>query len=661
LQDETEYTKQFLKGRLKHLKAFRKQIREATAPIVCKPPAHLQVWWPYEYWAEPSEVDPDDQAFYRKNLKDPNSRPQLLVDTGTLEDDYGQTGVGGIKLSPCQRYLAMLTEFEKGSESYTIHILDLDEEKVLEDEIIHPDISGCEWSSDSKKLIYTSHDSKNRPNKVWVHVMGTSIKEDQCLLEETDSKFYLHVGTTKSRDFMVVTAASKMSSEVHLLPGLAAMPYQLRLVQRREAGLEYFVECWKDQLIILANNTVSGNYALYTACVTKPQKPHWNALIDDNDDFVIEDLEMNRQKCMLLIRTFRGQGLKVVDMETERREPVDVPLPGWCRQITLGANLDFYSDNFCFFASSPIHKTEAFEYNFTTKQCLSDPSDEESGPFLSNSYVCKTEMATASDGTMVPVTIAHKKGIELDGNNPCLFEVYGAYGHALDLGFQPHRTPLLANGWILAFGHVRGGGEFGRMWHKVGRLEKKQNSISDCEAVMEHLMSQGYTKAGQIVLESFSAGGVVAGAMINKHPNLLLAAILQVPFVDVLTVLTDERQPLTVHEYEEWGNPNNPSDFARIKDLCPYQNIRPNCYPNIFVSCGFNDSRVPAWGPAKWVARMKENQEGDKKIFLHTDFEGGHFSSESERNALRDLQYSLLMYLWEEHCQTKSQKQQQAA
>eukprot|EP00210_Caulerpa_lentillifera_P000462 g445.t1 len=657
LQDETEYTRQYLKDRLRHLKSFRKRIREASQPKKEFP----EVWWPYEYWAEPSTADPDDQAFYRKDLSNPEAEAQLLVDTGTLEDDFGQTGVGGIKLSPCQRYMVMLTEFEKGSESYTINVLDLQNEKVMEDDMVFPDVSGCEWSNDSKKVVYTTHDDRNRPNKVWVHVLGTSKSDDVCLMEETDSRYYLHVGTTKNRRFIVITAASKMASEVHLLDGKVETPYSLRLVQERTSGLEYYVECWSDNLVILSNNTKSSNYTLSLCSIDACQQDQWKVILPENDNFVIEDLEMTNKNCMLLTRDINGHSLKCIAIEDKDTNVIDIPTPDWCRQITLGTNLDFSSEKFSFFASSPVHQSQPFEYHFDSMQCKTITSTTENLGFDSNQYTCQTEVCNAEDGTQVPITIAFKNGRERNGENPCLLEVYGAYGHALDMGFQPHRIPLLDHGWIIALGHIRGGGELGRLWHKQGRLENKSNSISDCVFVMKHLINKGYTTPGHFALETFSAGGVVAGAIINHYPNMLLAAILQVPFVDILTVLTDEEQPLTIHEYEEWGNPKTPSDFSNIKALCPYQNVKQNNFPSILVNCGFNDSRVPIWGPAKWVAKIKENQKGEGKILLHTDFEGGHFSSESERNALRDLQYTFLMFLWEQYNNSKKKVETKAS
>ncbi|KAL3150348.1 hypothetical protein ABBQ32_000191 [Trebouxia sp. C0010 RCD-2024] len=319
-----------------------------------------------------------------------------------------------------------------------------------------------------------------------------------------------------------------------------------------------------------------------------------------------------------------------------------IPMPPWVMSVEAGANLDYHSSTVRLKMASPVRPQHVFDYHLDTGQ-LQQLAVEHIEGHDPEDYMCHVLYASSHDGTQVPMTIVHKRGLKLDGSHPTLVTVYGAYGECLETGFEAERLSLLERGWVVALAHVRGGGELGRRWHAAGQSTSKMNSVLDLEACLDHLLHKGYTRKGLVALQGTSAGGLLVAALLNRRPQDLLAAILRVPFVDMFTCMTRPELPLTVHEYGEWGNPADPKVLLQMRKLCPYQNVARAQYPPVMATCAVPDSRVPVWCPAKWVAKIRQHQTADPPVLLLHTLDTGHFAHESDLLENSVLEYSFLL------------------
>ncbi|DBB12992.1 TPA: hypothetical protein ACH3X3_005734 [Trebouxia sp. C0006] len=316
--------------------------------------------------------------------------------------------------------------------------------------------------------------------------------------------------------------------------------------------------------------------------------------------------------------------------------------PSWALSIQPGANPDHHTRTVRLHVASPVHPQHVYDYHLDTGQLQLLGAEQLHG-HDPEQYVCQVQYVKAADGTQVPLTVLHKKGMPLNGSHPALLTVYGAYGISLETGFEPERLVLLDRGWVIALAHVRGGGELGRRWHAAGRSLHKMNSLTDLEACLDHLLQQGYSRKGLVGVQAASAGGLLVGALLNRRPHDLLAAILRVPFVDFLTSMTQPELPLTVHEYGEWGDPADPAVLQQMRELCPYQNIKTAEYPPVLATCSATDPRVPVWGPAKWVAKSRQHQIGPSPILLLSSSDTGHYAHEADLLENSALEYAFLI------------------
>ncbi|KAL0053370.1 hypothetical protein WJX82_004848 [Trebouxia sp. C0006] len=340
------------------------------------------------------------------------------------------------------------------------------------------------------------------------------------------------------------------------------------------------------------------------------------------------------------------QPLKLVQPQrpqaAQQPQLTTLSFPSWALSIQPGANPDHHTRTVRLHVASPVHPQHVYDYHLDTGQLQLLGAEQLHG-HDPEQYVCQVQYVKAADGTQVPLTVLHKKGMPLNGSHPALLTVYGAYGISLETGFEPERLVLLDRGWVIALAHVRGGGELGRRWHAAGRSLHKMNSLTDLEACLDHLLQQGYSRKGLVGVQAASAGGLLVGALLNRRPHDLLAAILRVPFVDFLTSMTQPELPLTVHEYGEWGDPADPAVLQQMRELCPYQNIKTAEYPPVLATCSATDPRVPVWGPAKWVAKSRQHQIGPSPILLLSSSDTGHYAHEADLLENSALEYAFLI------------------
>ncbi|SDG38314.1 S9 family peptidase [Pelagibacterium luteolum] len=542
----------------------------------------------------------------------------VLLDCNA-EAGEGYFGFGGAEHSPCHTMIAWAAD-RNGSEYYTIALRDAATGEDR-DERIEKAGSGATWAKDSKSFYYVELDDNHRPFRVRQHVLGTAQVDDRIVYEEKDAGFFVGVGDTQSRRFIVISAHDHQTSEVWLIDAEhGGEPF---CVEPRHENTEYSVEERDGELYILTNDEGAEDFKIVTAPVDAPGQANWADLVPHEEGTLILDIEVLANH---LIRLERKDGLPrivVRDLRDGREETIAFPEEAYSLGLAGGYEFDTATIRFSY--SSPTTPAQVFDMNLETGERLLRKQQEVPSGHDPALYETRRLFATAPDGEEVPVTVLYRKGLELDGTAPCLLYGYGAYGHAMPAGFSVSVLSLVDRGFVYAIAHIRGGMEKGYKWYKTGRAEHKTNTFSDFIAAGEMLIEKGYTAKGKIVAEGGSAGGMLMGAIANMRPDLWGGVIAVVPFVDVLNTMLDDTLPLTPPEWPEWGNPiTSTEDYNRIASYSPYDNVAAKDYPPILALAGLTDPRVTYWEPAKWVAKLRATKTDGNALYLRTNMGAGH-------------------------------------
>lgn len=577
---------------------------------------------------------PDDSD--HSGRRGPGAKEQVLLDENELAKATGYVALGAATIDASQQLLAYSVDVN-GSEQYELRVRDLATGEDLDDVI--PDTTyGVEWSADSTALYYILTDEVQRPYRLMRHRLGVPPSDDVLVYEETDQRFYLGVHKTRSEQFLVMSLASKATSEAWLLRAHdpEAKP---QLVREREQGIEYSVEHQGDRLLILTNLGAAGqlaeNFRLVEMPVPKVGDPvsdgvakpspsdSWRELIAPRDDVRLEDVEAFAEYLAIVERAEARTRVRV--MRSDGSDDHIVEVPEEVSMVGVGANLEYDTRTIRLGYTSLTTPNTAYDYDIEARQLALIKRDPVLGGYDPQAYVTTRLWATASDGARIPISAVHRRDLPLDGSAPALLYGYGSYEACIDPYFSFARLSLLERGFVFAIAHVRGGGEMGRQWYEAGKLANKPNTFSDFVSCAEHLIERGYTAPDRLAIRGGSAGGLLIGATLNLRPDLFAVAVAEVPFVDVLTTILDETLPLTVFEWEEWGNPNDADAYRWIRSYSPYDNLRPGAYPAMYVTAGINDPRVGYWEPAKWVARLRTLRTDDRPMVLVTELGAGHF------------------------------------
>jgi oligopeptidase B len=553
----------------------------------------------------------------------PLAGEEVLLDGNELAAGSNFFSLGAYKLSPDQGKLAYSTDFS-GDERFTLRVKDLRENRTLADEIPGT-YYGCAWSADGEYLFYVTVDEAWRPFRVWRHRVGTPAGEDVKVFEEEDERFWVHVGLTRSERYVVVRTASVLTSEVLLLD--AATPAaQFRVVTPRRQGVEYSVEDAGDRLLILHNDS-APDFELATADPASPAG--WTPLIPHQQGTRLMDVDAFAD-CLVVY--FRRDGLTRLSIyqDGSSRE-IEFPEPLYT--VSPGSNPEFTATRFRLGYQSLITPDSVYDADLASgkltllkrQPVLSAPGQP---PYDPQDYEQHREWATADDGTRVPISLVARKGTSRDGSAPCLLYGYGSYEISRDPNFSISRLSLLDRGYVFAIAHVRGGGEMGRAWYTGGKLLHKKNTFTDFVACARHLVQENWTSADRLAARGGSAGGLLMGAVANMAPDAFAAIVAQVPFVDALNTILDPSLPLTVTEWEEWGDPLHSAEvYAYMKEYTPYENVTAQAYPAIFALGSLNDTRVSYHEPAKWMAQLRATAgdvEGGGPFMLKIEMEAGH-------------------------------------
>lgn len=599
-------------------------------------------WGPYLYYQRTTAGDEYPRHYRCARPQDGSldidpATEQLLLDPNALADG-GFLSVGAFSVSPDHRLLAYSLD-TSGDEVYQLFVRD------LVDGTLHAlPFEDCDgsmtWANDSRTLFFGELDETHRPFRLHRYRLGEAHAEQ--VFEEPDGRFFLGCHRASSERQLLLDLSSKTTSETWVL-GAGTPDADFRCIAPREEGHEYYVDhgqvdgrwCW-----LVRSNQAGINFALYLAEEADPSREHWQERIPHDPERMLEDLSLNSSALTL---SLREGGLPVIEVHPASGTAYRVQLPDAAYSLYVQDSLEFDSPVIRLRYEALNRPAQVRELRLADGEQRVLKQTPVEGPFDADAYVSQRLWATAADGTHIPISLVARRET-LGRPAPLYLYGYGAYGASLDPWFSHARLSLLDRGFIFAIAHVRGGGELGEAWYRAGKLEHKANTFGDFIACAEHLLAEGLTTREQLVISGGSAGGLLIGAVLNQRPELFAAAIAEVPFVDVLNTMQNPDLPLTVTEYDEWGDPNQPEVFERIRSYAPYENVKPQAYPALLVVAGYNDSRVQYWEAAKWVAKLRATRTDDHLLLLKTDLGAGHGGMSGRYQALRDvaLEYAFL-------------------
>ncbi|GFZ61627.1 Protease II [Pseudomonas amygdali pv. eriobotryae] len=602
-------------------------------------------WGPYLYYTRTTQGD-EYARHYRcpRPADDSNtvdeSREELLLDPNAMANG-GFFSLGAFSISPDHQRLAYSLD-TSGDEVYQLYVKELSTGQISS--LPFEDCDGSmTWANDSQTLFFGELDETHRPGRLHRHTLGNASAE--LVFDEPDGRFFLHCFRSSSERQLIILLNSKTTSEAWVLD--ADYPQQaFTCLAPRSEGHEYYpdhglldgMRSW-----FIRSNQSGINFALYHAAEQAsgaPVREDWQTLVAHDDKVMLEGVSLNAKAISL---SLREGGLPIIEVRPQDLPTYRVQLPDAAYSLYVQDTLEFDSDRIRLRYQSLNRPAQVRQLTLASGEQVVLKETPVLGTFNADAYVSQRLWATASDGTQVPISLVVKR--ELAGKaTPLYLYGYGAYGESLDPWFSHARLSLLERGVAFAIAHVRGGGELGEAWYRNGKQEHKQNTFGDFIACAEHLVAQGLTSAEQLVISGGSAGGLLIGAVLNQRPELFKAAIAEVPFVDVLNTMLDPDLPLTVTEYDEWGNPQEPEVYERIKSYAPYENVSAQAYPAMLVIAGYNDSRVQYWEAAKWVAKLRASKTDDNLLLLKTELGAGHGGMSGRYQGLRDvaLEYAFI-------------------
>ncbi|AZC16956.1 S9 family peptidase [Pseudomonas sp. CMR5c] len=602
-------------------------------------------WGPYLYYTRTTAGD-EYPRHYRcprptdDSLAVDESREQLLLDPNVLANG-GFFALGAFSISPDHQRLAYSLD-TSGEEIYSLFVKELANDQVSELPFEQCDGS-MTWANDSQTLFFGELDETHRPHKLLRYRLGDSTAEQ--VFHEPDGRFFLHCYRASSERQLLLSMGSKTTSETWVLD--ADQPHlPFTCVAPRTEDHEYDVDhglldgqwTW-----FIRSNRDGINFALYQAQDTGgvPTQDTWQLLVPHDPEVMLDGVTLNAGAMTL---SLREGGLPIIEVRPQGLPGYRVQLPDAAYSLHVQNSLEFGSERIRLRYEALNRPAQIRQLQLADGQQQVLKQTPVLGEFDADAYVSQRLWATATDGTQVPISLVVKREY-LGQPTPLYLYGYGAYGASLDPWFSHARLSLLDRGVAFAIAHVRGGGELGEAWYRAGKQEHKQNTFDDFIACAEHLVAQGLTTSSQLAISGGSAGGLLIGAVLNQRPELFQVAIAEVPFVDVLNTMLDPELPLTVTEYDEWGNPEEPQVHARLKAYAPYENVRAQAYPATLVIAGYNDSRVQYWEAAKWVARLRATKTDDNLLLLKTELGAGHGGMSGRYQGLRDvaLEYAFVL------------------
>jgi oligopeptidase B len=561
---------------------------------------------------------------------------EIVLDLNLLATGKPFMALGDYVVSDDARFLAYSTD-ETGFRQYALEVKDLTSGGLLG--VRRERVTSIAWTTDGRELFYTVEDEvTKRSHQLWRHRFGEST--DTLIYQEHDEAFGVHVGRTRSRAWLVLHCGSHTTSETRVLPATGGAA-SWHMLLPRQAEIEYDIdhflwpsnpEPYRDVFVIRINDT-GRNFRLVTAPVGDVRRERFREILAHRDTVMIEGHDCFARHLVVSEREDGVPQIAVARVDGAGFRRMTFPEPAY--EVYLHSNPEWDVDRIRIGYQSLVTPSSVFECELDSDDRILLKQQEVVGGYDSSAYVSERTHATAADGTSIPVSIVRRR--DTGHQAPCLLHGYGSYGYSYPVAFSSNRLSLLDRGMVVAIAHIRGGGELGKKWHDAGRMSEKMNTFTDFIAAAESLIERGIVARDALVIEGGSAGGLLMGAVTNLRPDLFRAVVSQVPFVDVTNTMSDASLPLTVGEYEEWGNPAIAEQFGWMRAYDPYLNLRKAHYPAILVRTSLNDSQVMYWEPAKYVAKLREFKEGTTPLLLLTNMGAGHGGASGRYDRLREI------------------------
>lgn len=591
---------------------------------------------PYKYngyWYYVRFEKGQNYPLYCRKAETMDAPEEVMFNNNTMAEGHPYFDQAGYSISE-NTELAVFGIDTVSRRQYIIQVKNLKTGEVYPEKIENT-TGDAVWANDNKTLFYTRKDPQTlRSSQIFKHVLGTDPSSDELVFEEEDETFSVFITKTKSKEYLIMGSGSTLTSEARYASANGP-DFDFKIFQPRERGLEYDVSHYGDFFYLVTNKDKATNFKLMKTPVTATTQENWQEVIPHRAEVLLEDIEIFKD---FLVVDERSEGLNKINIK-RWDDTVDyyIPFDNETYNVYTSINPDFDTQKLRYSYNSLNTPPSVVEFDMKTKEKTVLKEAEVLGDnFDKDNYETKRVWATAADGVKIPISLIYKKGMERDGNNAMLQYAYGSYGYTTDPSFSSSRLSLLDRGFIFAIAHVRGGEYMGRNWYEDGKLFKKKNTFTDFIACSKYLIDQRYTSTSHLYAYGGSAGGLLMGAVANMAPQLYNGIIAAVPFVDVITTMLDDTIPLTTSEYDEWGNPNEKSYYDYMLSYSPYDQVKKQEYPNLLVTTGYHDSQVQYWEPAKWVAKLRDLNQGDHLILFHTNMDAGHGGSSGRFEALKE-------------------------
>lgn len=589
------------------------------------------------YWYYSRTEQGKQYSIYARKKGSLEAKEEITLDLNEIGKDKKFVGLSAYTVSPNGRMLAYSMDFT-GFRQYTLQFKDLETGKLLDDKIER--VTSVAWANDNKTVFYVTEDATTkRSDRLFRLVLGGKPEE---LFNEKDELYGIGVEGTRSDGYIIMTSESSETNEQYLLDASKPEGKFWSYLPRKENTKYYVDHAGKDFFVV--TNDKGRNSRLVVAPAGKADKKQWKEIIPHRADVKLDGVDLFKDFFVAVEKTGGLPQLRVFDAKTRKPHVITFPEPAY--DASPGQNAEFDSKTYRFNYSSLVTPASVYDYDVAKRDRILKKQQPVLGGYDLKEYQSERVMATAADGTKVPISIVYKKALKKAGPQPTLLYGYGSYGISMPLAFRSTRLALLDRGVIYAIAHIRGGGEMGKKWHDDGKMMKKKNTFTDFTSAAEHLIAQKYTEPKQLAIQGGSAGGLLMGAVTNMRPDLYKAVVSQVPFVDVMNTMMDASLPLTVGEYLEWGNPNEKAAFDYMMSYSPYDNLARKAYPAILVTTSYNDSQVMYWEPAKYVAKLRTLKTDANPLLLKTKMEpAGHGGASGRYDALKDRAFELAWML----------------
>jgi oligopeptidase B len=586
------------------------------------------------YWYYTRFETGKDYPVYCRKKETLDAPEEVMHDANKAAEGKSYYSAAGLEISDNNELMA-IGEDEVSRRLYKLRFKNLKTGEFFPETIPNTEGGSYAWAADNKTVFYIKKDLTTLLGyQVWRHEVGTDPSSDVKVYEEKDNRHYIGVSRTKSKKYIIIYSELSEQQSEHRFLDASDPKGTFKVFYPRTMGLVYDIDHFNDKFYIRTNLN-AANFRLMECPLNQTAKENWKEVIPERKDVYLAGFTLFKDHLVVSELKEGLMNIRIISQRDKTEHYLSFDEPAYLASVS--ANPDFNTNILRFTYTSMITPYSTYDYNMDTKTRELKKQTEVLGGYNKNEYVTERVFATARDGKRVPVSIVYKKGVKKDGSHPLLLYAYGSYGATSYATFNSNRLSLLNRGFVYALAHVRGGQEMGREWYEDGRMFHKKNTFTDFIDCAEFLIREKYTSPGHVYAQGGSAGGLLMGAVTNMRPDLWNGVVAQVPFVDVVTTMSDPSIPLTTGEYLEWGNPANKEEYFYMKSYSPYDNVEAKDYPNILVTTGLHDSQVQYFEPAKWVAKLRELKTDKNIILFKTNMEAGHGGASGRFKALEDV------------------------